>query len=70
MFPGMGPLCTGQGQEKKREKNRGSAGGGKQGSRCMGTEEGQVVWIYCTFMPLYVKIFQLYNCKKKGCNSI
>lgn len=48
MFPGMGPLCTGQGPEKKEQRRWREAGG-----RCMGTEEGQVgkkqmqvVWLY------------------------
>lgn len=30
MFPGMGPLCTGQGQGKKKKEQGGSAGGGKR----------------------------------------
>lgn len=66
MFPGMGPLCTGQGQEKKKKKEE-----GQRRWRQAGVWELKKAKL-CgyTFMLLYVKVFQLYNCKKKGCNSI
>lgn len=41
MFPGMGPLCTGQGQEKNK-RTEGQRRWREAGGRCMGTEEGQV----------------------------
>lgn len=41
MFPGMGPLCTGQGPGKKK-RTEGQRRWREAGGRCMGTEEGQV----------------------------